>query len=57
MEKLKIGYDTLREVNPRIIHSSTSGKHPYNVGISRITTHSLKATDQQDHSRTELATI
>ena len=48
MEKLKIGYETLREINPRIIHSSTSGMPvPWCIiGITVSVTDLVKATDQ-----------
>jgi crotonobetainyl-CoA:carnitine CoA-transferase CaiB-like acyl-CoA transferase len=59
MEKLKLGYDTVREINPRIIYSSTSGIHqpfPLTTSEKQFDTHYLQATDQQGPSPIEQVT-
>lgn len=60
MEKLKIGYDTLREINPKIIHSSTSGIYSSIIISKGISPHRVtnvsKVTGPQVHSHTEQAT-
>jgi hypothetical protein len=58
MEKLKIGYETLREINPRVIHSSTSGMSVLwcMIEITVSVTDLPQDTDQQVLSLIEPAT-